>query len=103
MDVDLIDTHSPGSVVNFQRAWGSVVLAKILGSSQRGVDYRSITYERSGAVVTHDCAPIAWILCVNIPTTHSSSLNRQPVGEKAPQEEDAVEVGPFSAHITPSR
>ena len=59
MDVDHIDTYPAGADVNFQRSGDSVVLAKILGPSERGADYRSITYEDSGTVVAHDCAPIA--------------------------------------------
>ena len=35
------------------------MLAKILDPSKCGADYRSITYERSGTVVMHECAPIA--------------------------------------------
>ena len=46
MNVDDNDTYSPGAVVNFQRSDGSVVSAKILGLSERGADYWSITYER---------------------------------------------------------
>jgi hypothetical protein len=33
MDVNHIDTYSPGTVVNFPRAGGSVVLAESLGPS----------------------------------------------------------------------
>eukprot|EP00670_Eutreptiella_braarudii_P012189 CAMPEP_0174318618 /NCGR_PEP_ID=MMETSP0810-20121108/8329_1 /TAXON_ID=73025 ORGANISM="Eutreptiella gymnastica-like, Strain CCMP1594" /NCGR_SAMPLE_ID=MMETSP0810 /ASSEMBLY_ACC=CAM_ASM_000659 /LENGTH=81 /DNA_ID=CAMNT_0015428909 /DNA_START=1610 /DNA_END=1855 /DNA_ORIENTATION=+ len=59
MDVVHIDAYTPGTVVNFKRSEGTVVVAKILGPSERGAEYRSITYERSGSVVMHDCAPIA--------------------------------------------
>ena len=45
-----MDTYSPGAVVNFQRSRGSIVLAKILGPSERGAGYLSITYVRSGTV-----------------------------------------------------
>ena len=48
-----------GAVVNFPPSGGSVVLAKIPGPSECGTVYQSITYERSGTVVTHDCAPTA--------------------------------------------
>ena len=41
--------------------------AKILGTSERGADYRTITYERSGTVVMHDCAPIARMFVVPTP------------------------------------
>ena len=64
----------------------STVPAKILGPSERGADYRSITHERSGSVVTHDCAPYSTDvrhLCANTPTTHPSSLSRPLVREKA--------------------
>ena len=44
MDVEHIDTYTPGTVVNFKRSEGTVVLANILGPSERGADYRSITY-----------------------------------------------------------
>ena len=43
MNVDDIDTYSPGAVVSFQRSDGSIVSAKILGPSEPGADYRSIT------------------------------------------------------------
>ena len=43
MDINHIDTYSPGTVINFQRSAGSVVLAKILGRSERGADCQSIT------------------------------------------------------------
>jgi hypothetical protein len=43
--VDHIDTYPTGTVVNFQRSRGSVVLAKILGPSECGADYQSFTYE----------------------------------------------------------
>ena len=59
MDVEHIDTYTPGTVVNFKRSEGTVVLAKILDPSEHGAEYRSITYERSGSMVTHNCAPIA--------------------------------------------
>ena len=49
MDVEHIDTYTPGTVVSFKRSEGTVVLAKILGPSERGAEYRSITYERSGS------------------------------------------------------
>ena len=59
MNVDDIDTYSPGAVVNFQRSDGSIVSAKILGASERSADYPSFTYECSGTVVTNDRAPLA--------------------------------------------
>ena len=59
MDIDHIDTYRAGAVVNFKHSGGSIVPAKILGPSEGGVDYRTITYERSGTVVAHDCAPTA--------------------------------------------
>ena len=68
MDVDHMDTYSPGAVVNIQRSRASVVPAKILGPSERGADYQTITYERSGTVVTHDCSPIAWMSIIRVPT-----------------------------------
>jgi hypothetical protein len=54
---------------------------KILGPSERGADYRSITYECSGTVVTHDCAPIARISLIHVqtpprPTPAPSTANR---------------------------
>jgi hypothetical protein len=58
MNVDDIDTYSPGAYVDFQCSDSSIVSPKILGLSERGADYQSITYERSGTVVTHDCAPV---------------------------------------------
>ena len=58
MDVEHIDTYTPGTVVNFKRSEGTVVLAKILGPSECGAEYWSITYEWPGSVVTHDCASI---------------------------------------------
>eukprot|EP00670_Eutreptiella_braarudii_P028952 CAMPEP_0174377884 /NCGR_PEP_ID=MMETSP0811_2-20130205/121715_1 /TAXON_ID=73025 ORGANISM="Eutreptiella gymnastica-like, Strain CCMP1594" /NCGR_SAMPLE_ID=MMETSP0811_2 /ASSEMBLY_ACC=CAM_ASM_000667 /LENGTH=168 /DNA_ID=CAMNT_0015529983 /DNA_START=639 /DNA_END=1144 /DNA_ORIENTATION=+ len=60
--------------------------AKVLGPSEGGADSRTITYERSGTVVTHDCAPFSTAVhCpyANNPTTHLSSLGPQPVREKA--------------------
>ena len=70
MDVDHIDTNSPDAVVSFQCFGGTVVPANILGPSERGADYRSVTYERCGTVVTHDCAPIAglilWFICPGV-------------------------------------
>ena len=72
MNVDDIDTYSPGAVVNFQcsdyspdavvnfqRSDGSIVSAKILSPSKRCADHRFITYERSSTVVTHDCVLVA--------------------------------------------
>jgi len=44
MDVDHIDTYSPGAVVNFQRSVGSIVPAKILAPTERGADCQFITY-----------------------------------------------------------
>ena len=58
MDIDHIDTYPAGTVVNFQHSEGSAVLAEFLGPSERGADYRSITFQCSGTVVTHTCAPI---------------------------------------------
>ena len=100
MNVDDIDAHSRGAVVNFQCSDGTIVSAKILGPSKRA-NYRSITYERSSTVVTHVCAPVApmCFLCVRTPTTHLCSHNGQPGGEKANWEEGAVEVGRFFAPI----
>ena len=54
MDVEHIDTYTPGTVVNFKCSEDTAVLAKILGPSERGAEYRSITYERSGSMVTHE-------------------------------------------------
>ena len=59
MDVEHIDTYIPGTAVNFKRSEGTLVLAKILGPSERGAEYWSITYERSGSMVMHNCPPIA--------------------------------------------
>mmetsp|Transcript_9085 Transcript_9085/g.15040 ORF Transcript_9085/g.15040 Transcript_9085/m.15040 type:complete len:95 (-) Transcript_9085:44-328(-) len=59
MDVHHIGMYSLGTVANFQRSGARIVLAKIRGTSERGADYWSITYERSGTVVTHDCALVA--------------------------------------------
>ena len=75
MDVEHIDAYTPGTVVNFKRSEGTVLLAKILGPSERGAEYRSITYERSGSMVTHstDVSPLT-------PTTCHTSLNCQLVG-----------------------
>ena len=53
----------------FQRSGGSIVPAKILGPSEHGAAYWTITYECSGTVVTHDCAPIAQMSVVHVPTT----------------------------------
>ena len=69
IDVDYIDMYPAGAVVNFQRSGGSIVPGKILGLSERSADYRTITYECSGTVVTHDCAPIAQMSVVRVPTT----------------------------------
>ena len=77
MDVDQIDTYPAGAVVNFKRSGGSFVPAKILGRSKRGVDDRTITYERSGTVVMHDCAPIAQmmsVVCVPTPPRPTPAL-----------------------------
>ena len=41
MDVEHIDTYTPGTVVNFKRSEGTAVLAKILGPSACGAEYRS--------------------------------------------------------------
>ena len=75
--------HSPCimHVVDFQRSDGSIVFAKILGPSERGADYRSITYERSGTVVTHDCAPVARMSFLRVrtpprPTSPPTTANR---------------------------
>ena len=57
MDVDRIDTY-PAMLLSISNVFrGSIVLAKILDPSKRGADCQTITYERRGAVVTHDCAP----------------------------------------------
>ena len=48
MNVEDIDTYSPDAVVISQRSDGSIVSAKILGPSERGAHYWSITNERSG-------------------------------------------------------
>jgi hypothetical protein len=85
-DVDHIDTYPAGAVVNSQRSGGRMMPAKVLGPSEGGADSRTITYERSGTVVTHDCAPFSTAVhCpyANNPTTHLSSLGPQPVREKA--------------------
>ena len=96
MDVEHIDVYTPGMVVNFKCSEGTVALAKILCPSERGAEYRSITYEWSGSMVTHDCAPIAR-MSPPTPTPCHTFLNCQLVGEKAPyREEGAVEVGHFS-------
>ena len=50
IDVDHIDMYPAGAIVSFQGSGGTVVLAKILGPSERGADYRSITYEHSGCM-----------------------------------------------------
>ena len=84
MDVEHIDTYTPGMVVNLKRSEGTAVLAKIVGPSEHGAEYRSITYERSGCVVTHGCAPMARMSLPSPPTTCHTRLNCQPVGEKAP-------------------
>ena len=41
MDVEHIDTYTPGTIVNFKRSKGTVVLAKILGPSEHGAEYWS--------------------------------------------------------------
>ena len=99
MNVDGIDTCSPGAVVNFQRLDGSIVCAKILGPSERGADYQPITHECTGTIVTHDCAPVA--RRKDTPTTHLSSHNGQLGGEKANWEEGAIEVERFFAPLIP--
>ena len=66
MNADDIETFSSGAVVNFQRSNGSIVfrqqccVCQDSGPLEGGADDQSITYERSGTVVTHDCAP-AWM------------------------------------------
>ena len=91
MSIILPHTQLVLSISNIQ---GGAVLAKILGSSERGVDYWSITYECSGTAVTHDCAPRELIspLCVNTPwpTPAPSTANRSEAWE-----ENLVEVGRF--------
>ena len=81
MDVDHIDTYPASTVVNFQRSGGSGVLAKILGPSERGADNQSITYEHSGTLVMHDCAPMARMSLLRVrtpprPTPAPSTVNR---------------------------
>ena len=39
-----------------------------VGPSERGADYCTITYERSGSMVTNDCAPIAGMSVVRVAT-----------------------------------
>ena len=82
IDVEHIATYTPGTVVNLKCSGSTVVLAKILGPSERGAEYRSITYEWSGCVVTHDCAPIARMSLPSTPTTCHTSLKCQAVREK---------------------
>ena len=53
------------SISNVQTA---VLSAKILGPWERGADYQSITYERSGTVVMHDCDPVAWMSFLRVQT-----------------------------------
>ena len=75
--------HPVGAVVNFKRFGGTTASANILVPSERGVDYRTITYERSGTVATHDCAPIArmsmrvvygdWQMFLPLPTESCTS------------------------------
>jgi hypothetical protein len=99
----LTHTHlyTHGMVVNFKRSEGTIVLAKILGPSERGAEDRSITYERSGSMVMHDCAPIAH-MSLPSPPRPVTSLTCQTVGEKAPyREEGAAEVGHFSTPQAP--
>ena len=60
LDVDHIHTYPAGTVGNVQHSEGSVEFAKFPGPLERGADYGwSITYERSGIVMTHKCAPVA--------------------------------------------
>ena len=42
--------------------------AKVLGPSEHGADYQTITYERAGTVVMHDFGPIAWMSIIRVPT-----------------------------------
>ena len=61
------------------------MLAKILDPSKRGADYQSITYERSGTVVTHDCIPTARMSLFRgqtppRPTTAPSTTEGCPMG-----------------------
>ena len=75
MDVEHVDTYTPSTVVNFKRSEGTVVLAKILGPSERGIEYRSITYARSASMVTHDYAPMARM---SLPSTFGMHGNLFP-------------------------
>ena len=82
MIVDDIDTYFPSAVVNFQRLDGSLVSAKIVGPSKCSTDNWSITYECSGTVVTHECAPIAQMSFLRVrtpprPTSASTTTNRE--------------------------
>ena len=62
LDLDHFDTYPAGVVLNLQCFGGGIVPAKILGPSECGADYRSST------MVMHDCAPIARMSVVRVPT-----------------------------------
>ena len=47
--------------------------ATILGPSERGADYCTITYERSGSMVMCPYSTDVRYACGNTPTTHLSS------------------------------
>ena len=68
--------HLAGTIVNFQCLEGSVVLAKIVGSSQHGANYQCITSEHFGTVVTHNCAKRR----AKSPAKHAAKpTTRQPI------------------------
>ena len=74
------------------------MLAKILGPSECGAHYRSITYECSGIVVTHDCAPYSTDvspLSVNTPTAHPSSLTVNWMKRRQPMKKVQLKLDAF--------
>ena len=56
-NVDHADTPSRDCCI-FSQSDGTFVLAQIQGPSEHGADNQTTTYERSGDLVTHDCAPV---------------------------------------------
>ena len=82
------------------------MLAKILGPSEHGAEYRSITYEWYGSMVTHDCAPIAQMSLpspprpVTSPSTANRSERRCPTGNKV-QKKVQLKLDTFLRPPTP--
>ena len=56
---DHVDTYPASTIANVSCSEGTVVLTQVQGLSECCANFRTITYERSGGVVTHDCAPVA--------------------------------------------